>query len=363
MYGKLTSLALLSLVASVQAAAIPRQFKSRDVDASAVTEILSDGTASATILLPDSDILAHTIVGRDDSNPLAGILGLVDGLLNSLGLPEGLVNSTESVLNTIAGLLLVENPTAAGSDTLAQYVMAASVNQSTPLFLVPANNASSSTSDPSSAGKTLVTIHVPILDQTSGQMVDTCLTYDPNPVASSTLAAIPCTPDAGHMSQMFMYDSSTGVVEPMFDSADEMDLATQTPSYVVNAASIAGTTAPSPNPSNVLIVFTPATDSVSMSTAALPLSRVATTGMDTGSSATADDGTASATAGDGTAFASTTGDDSDADSDSDNTDGDNQIDQTDVSASGAGADEASTVMDGQMAAAKCDDESVDEESS
>ncbi|KZO97931.1 hypothetical protein CALVIDRAFT_536030 [Calocera viscosa TUFC12733] len=354
MYGKLTSLALLSLVASAQAAAIPRRLRSRDVDASAVVEILSDGTATASALLPGDDVLAHAIVARDGSNPLDGILGLVvDGLLN-----------------TIAGLLLVTNPDTSGSATQAQYVMAASANQSTPLFLVP--DASNTTAEGSPSGKTLVTIHIPILDQTSGQMVDSCLTYDQNPVASSTLAAVPCAPDADHASQRFMYDSSTGIVEPMFDSTDEMDLATQTPSYVVNAASIDGVSAPSSNSSNVLIVFTPATDSVPMSTAALPLSRVAVAGVDDGTSATADDGSASATA-DGVT-ASTTGDDSDSDAGSDSINSNDQMDQTDTSANGSGdEDDDSTLTDGdmptEMAAAKqssnkaddCDESYVDEQ--
>ncbi|EJU05382.1 hypothetical protein DACRYDRAFT_113519 [Dacryopinax primogenitus] len=269
MHPKLTALTLMSLVVSAQAAAIPRPLKLRDVvDITAVAKILPNNLATSDDVLHGDAILAHTVVLRDNSSPLSGVLSLVDGLLNdALGgiLPASALNATESALNTVAGLLLTTNPSTTGSSSQTQYVMIASSNRSTTLFLVPSGPGNAINAD-SAASKSPVTIHIPIIEEATGQMVDSCLTYDQNPVSSSILAATPCAPDTDHASQKFMYDSSTGIVEPMFDSATPMDLATQTPSYTVNAASVNPDDASS---SNVLIVFTPATDSVPVTAAAL----------------------------------------------------------------------------------------------
>jgi len=308
MLSKSTSLlALLSIAGSAQAAPIPRHRKGDQVFASA--KVLPNGAAVATAL-----------VGRQAADPsaAAGVLSLVDGLLNGLLggiLPGDVLNSTEAALNSLAGLILVEQPVdSTNTSSGTQFVIAASANHSTPVFLVPVPDDGTNTTSSSagSASKTLMTIHVPILDETTGQMADSCLTYDPSTSTASTLAALSCTPDSTeHASQKFSFDSTTGVVEPMFTGQDTTVTDAQTPSYMVDAVIPAGSNSPGTPIDNstptVLIIFTPADDAIPVSTAAVPLAKVAAADGAPSASASTDDGM-SATA--------STGEDDDGDDDS-----------------------------------------------
>ncbi|EJU05380.1 hypothetical protein DACRYDRAFT_103867 [Dacryopinax primogenitus] len=74
----------------------------------------------------------------------------------------------------------------------------------------------------SAATKSPTTIDMPILDASTGKVVDTSLTDGQN-LMSSILAPPPQAPHSSRGSKKFMHDSSTGVVETAFDTTIEQN--------------------------------------------------------------------------------------------------------------------------------------------
>ena len=109
----------------------------------------------------------------------------------------------------------------------APFVLNASETNQTQIFLVPASEASfsSSSSEQSSAFQTsldevLVSLQVPVFEPSSASITPFCATFDPDPPAPAPLTAEACdtepVSESQHKSQLFAYNPMTGALRPMW---------------------------------------------------------------------------------------------------------------------------------------------------
>ena len=237
-----------------------------------------------------------------------------------MGGAPGYIDVTSPVFNSttaqrIASLVLSTN----GTDANSTFVLNASNNIRTQVYLVPVNSTANST------GPIEVNLKVPIFVASSAAVEPYCATFDPSPQAPAPLTVMPCSNnDTVHASQKFLYNPDTGIIHPdwtpsvasqqllqsMPDSIDEAEFTsamtasttmmaeametgsytesmtasiTAAPTYAAAAVSTsppaittAGPSSPTnstsftASPSNVTLIFSPSTPSVTESEAYEP---------------------------------------------------------------------------------------------
>ena len=117
-------------------------------------------------------------------------------------------NSTTA--QRIASLVLSTNN---GTDVNSTFVLNASNNIRTQVYLVPVNSTASSNATEGSPIQ--VNLKVPIFVASTASVQPYCATFDPSPDAPAPLSVMPCLDDeSAHESQKFLYDPSTGVIHP-----------------------------------------------------------------------------------------------------------------------------------------------------
>ncbi|WWD21328.1 hypothetical protein CI109_105812 [Kwoniella shandongensis] len=149
--------------------------------------------------------------------------------MNSMGGAPGYIDVTSPVFNSttaqrIASLVL---STSNGTDANSTFVLNASNNIRTQVYLVPLNPSNSTTSSStmsaasSSANATIastplqVNLKLPIFVASSASVEPYCATFDPSPESPAPLTVMPCTNDTStHESQVFLYNPDTGVIHP-----------------------------------------------------------------------------------------------------------------------------------------------------
>ena len=124
----------------------------------------------------------------------------------------------------IASLVLVEPDSTTSEFGNNTFILNASENNQTQLYMVALN-----TSDSGVEGEDVpVALKVPVFNPSSASMEGYCATYDPQPPAPAPLSVERCfydEPTGPHKSQVFAYTPSTSVIRPMWFSneTDEED--------------------------------------------------------------------------------------------------------------------------------------------
>ncbi|WVR08852.1 hypothetical protein IAU60_005910 [Kwoniella sp. DSM 27419] len=157
--------------------------------------------------------------------------------VNAMGGAPGYIDVTSPVYNSttaqrIASLVL---STSNGTDPNSEFVLNASNNIRTQVYLVPVTPTNSTVPAPgtsaaaaaaapgtgqagsASAASTpiLVNLKVPIFVASSASVEPYCATFDPSPQSPAPLTVLPCTNStSSHESQQFLYDPDTGVIHP-----------------------------------------------------------------------------------------------------------------------------------------------------
>jgi hypothetical protein len=129
-----------------------------------------------------------------------------------MGGAPGYIDVTSPVSNSttaqrIASLVL---STSNGTDTNSTFVLNASNNIRTQVFLVPVDETDKS------EGPIAVNLRLPIFVAASAKVEQYCATFDPSPSAPSPLTVTPCVNGTidSHQSQQFLYDPTTSVIHP-----------------------------------------------------------------------------------------------------------------------------------------------------
>ncbi|WWC63786.1 uncharacterized protein I303_106391 [Kwoniella dejecticola CBS 10117] len=161
----------------------------------------------------------------------------------------GYIDVTSPVFNSttatrIASLVL---STSNGTDANSTFVLNASSNIRTQVYLVPLNQTTSSASITASSSNTTTTsapipvnLKVPIFVAASASVEPYCATFDPSPENPAPLTVTPCTDDttSSHESQTFLYNPDTGVIHPDWQpSTDAQQLLQAVPDSVDDTAS------------------------------------------------------------------------------------------------------------------------------
>ncbi|WVF65307.1 hypothetical protein IAT40_000032 [Kwoniella sp. CBS 6097] len=143
--------------------------------------------------------------------------------MNAMGGAPGYIDVTSPVYNSttaqrIASLVL---STSNGTDPNSTFVLNASNNIRTQVYLVPltpSNSTVASAAAPSNSTTSApisVNLKVPIFVASSASVEPYCATFDPSPENPAPLTVTPCTNDtSSHESQKFLYDPNTGVIHP-----------------------------------------------------------------------------------------------------------------------------------------------------
>ncbi|OCF38756.1 hypothetical protein I317_07462 [Kwoniella heveanensis CBS 569] len=144
--------------------------------------------------------------------------------MNAMGGAPGYIDVTSPVYNSttaqrIASLVL---STSNGTDPNSTFVLNASNNIRTQVYLVPltpSNSTAASTaaasSNSTSSSPISVNLKVPIFVASSASVEPYCATFDPSPENPAPLTVTPCTNDtSSHESQKFLYNPNTGVIHP-----------------------------------------------------------------------------------------------------------------------------------------------------
>lgn len=139
----------------------------------------------------------------------------MDGAPGYIDVTSPMFNSTTA--QRIASLVL---STSNGTDSNSTFVLNASNNIRTQVYLVPiaaSNETSSSTTDGSPIA---VNLKVPIFVPTSATVEPYCATFDPAPSAPAPMSVMPCMLEkVAHSSQTFLYYADTGVIHPDWQPA------------------------------------------------------------------------------------------------------------------------------------------------
>ncbi|CAD6574941.1 MAG: hypothetical protein TREMPRED_001256 [Tremellales sp. Tagirdzhanova-0007] len=131
-----------------------------------------------------------------------------------MGGAPGYIDVTSPVFNSttaqrIASLVL---STSNGTDANSTFVLNASNNIRTQVYLVPVN---STTPSNTTEGPIEVNLKLPIFVAASATVEQYCATFDPSPDAPAPLTVMPCVDDdSAHESQKFLYNPDTGVIHP-----------------------------------------------------------------------------------------------------------------------------------------------------
>ncbi|KAK8844017.1 hypothetical protein IAR55_006810 [Kwoniella newhampshirensis] len=171
--------------------------------------------------------------------------------MNGMGGAPGYIDVTSPVFNSttaqrIASLVL---STSNGTDANSTFVLNASNNIRTQVYLVPVNPSSSTAGAPtmsaasSSNSSTMaspsstplqVNLKLPIFVASSASVEPYCATFDPSPESPAPLTVMPCTNDTStHESQVFLYNPDTGMIHPDWQpSADAQQLLQAVPDNV-----------------------------------------------------------------------------------------------------------------------------------
>jgi hypothetical protein len=131
----------------------------------------------------------------------------------TMGGAPGYIDVTSPVFNSttaqrIASLVL---STSNGTDANSTFVLNASNNIRTQVYLVPlTSNSTAAANDPIP-----VNLKLPIFVAASASVEAYCATFDPDPEAPAPLTVTPCNNGtASHESQKFLYNPTTGVIHP-----------------------------------------------------------------------------------------------------------------------------------------------------
>ncbi|WWC90980.1 uncharacterized protein L201_005919 [Kwoniella dendrophila CBS 6074] len=164
---------------------------------------------------------------------------------NGMGGAPGYIDVTSPVFNSttatrIASLVL---STSNGTDANSTFVLNASSNIRTQVYLVPINQGNSTTasaaaasSNSTSTSPISVNLKVPIFVASSASVEPYCATFDPSPENPAPLTVTPCTTEndpSSHESQRFLYNPDTGVIHPDWQpSTDAQQLLQAVPDSV-----------------------------------------------------------------------------------------------------------------------------------
>ncbi|WVQ92984.1 hypothetical protein IAU59_000047 [Kwoniella sp. CBS 9459] len=143
--------------------------------------------------------------------------------INAMGGAPGYIDVTSPVYNSttaqrIASLVL---STSNGTDPNSTFVLNASNNIRTQVYLVPLGASNSTvasaaaSSNSTSSSPISVNLKVPIFVASSASVEPYCATFDPSPESPAPLTVTPCNNEtSSHESQKFLYDPNTGVIHP-----------------------------------------------------------------------------------------------------------------------------------------------------
>ncbi|OCF56121.1 hypothetical protein L486_06062 [Kwoniella mangroviensis CBS 10435] len=162
---------------------------------------------------------------------------------NGMGGAPGYIDVTSPVFNSttatrIASLVL---STSNGTDANSSFVLNASSNIRTQVYLVPLNQGNSTVASAAagtgsnSTSPISVNLKVPIFVASTATVEPYCATFDPSPENPAPLTVTPCTNDivSSHESQKFLYNPDTGVIHPDWQpSADAQQLLQAVPDGV-----------------------------------------------------------------------------------------------------------------------------------
>ncbi|KAJ7460815.1 hypothetical protein FB451DRAFT_1499919 [Mycena latifolia] len=192
----------------------------------------------------------HRIARRDAEAPQVptSTPGHVDITSPTPSSTTGPTNSTTNS-TTIGHLLL--------NTTTTPYVLDASEKNMTTLYMVPFDSNH-------------CTLQLPLFDPTQNTTSAYCATFDPKPPAPEPLTMTPCfnasNETTPHVSQTFLYDPRTGVVQPMWFNGEDDGNTDETSANTVNDeevngpnadASESGTLNSRDTSQNVTLVFVP----------------------------------------------------------------------------------------------------------
>ncbi|KAJ7708837.1 hypothetical protein B0H17DRAFT_366665 [Mycena rosella] len=166
-----------------------------------VEDVKTSGHAFSRRREAQAPFTVKSRVARSEDNTVQGRVstpGHVD-ITSPNNSPEGLNNAT-----TIGHLLL--------NTTSTPYVLDASEKNMTTLYMVPSDGNH-------------ITLELPLFDPAQNTTSRFCATFDPNPPAPEPLTMTPCFNSSNatttHASQTFLYDQSSGVVQPMWFNGED----------------------------------------------------------------------------------------------------------------------------------------------
>lgn len=140
-----------------------------------------------------------------------------------MGGAPGYIDVTSPMFNSttaqrIASLVL---STSNGTETNSSFVLNASNNIRTQVYLVPIASGNNTSSSNSTDGSPIaVNLKVPIFVPTSATVEPYCATFDPTPSAPAPMTVMPCMLEKdAHSSQNFLYYADTGVIHPDWKTA------------------------------------------------------------------------------------------------------------------------------------------------
>ncbi|ORY33029.1 hypothetical protein BCR39DRAFT_327793 [Naematelia encephala] len=139
----------------------------------------------------------------------------MDGAPGYIDVTSPVFNSTTA--QRIASLVL---STTNGTDSNSTFVLNASNNIRTQVYLVPINdsnftNTTSMPTDSTTTSPIIVNLKLPIFVAATASVEPYCAAFDPSPESPQPLTVEPCTNGTdSHSSQNFLYDPSTGVISP-----------------------------------------------------------------------------------------------------------------------------------------------------
>ncbi|KAK4685718.1 hypothetical protein P7C73_g4424, partial [Tremellales sp. Uapishka_1] len=154
------------------------------------------------------NIVNNNVYKRDTADDMGGAPGYID-------VTSPVFNST--VAQRIASLVL---STSNETDTNSTFVLNASNNIRTQVYLVPINSNATSVSaasvdDTTPDGPIEVNLKLPIFVAALASVQPYCATFDPSPASPAPLTVKLCSNETTtHESQRFLYNPSTGVIHP-----------------------------------------------------------------------------------------------------------------------------------------------------
>ena len=147
----------------------------------------------------------------EDCDELPAKRGLPDGSPGYIDVTSPSTNASHPT--TIASLVL---STDNGTDTNSTFVLNASTNMKTQMYLYPLYPEAAE-------GGIEVNLRIPVFVSSTATTEEYCATFDGAPTSPAPLTVTPChngTVVDPHVSQVFLYDSATGVISPEWQSSE-----------------------------------------------------------------------------------------------------------------------------------------------